>query len=109
MPRFDLAQLLRLVQDYGVTRLLAAPPIIVALAKQAIVDDYDLSTLRTVICGGAPLGADLATRCADRLGCTVRQTLWDDARPASHTCRPSIRIRPRSGRSVHALPAPNVR
>ncbi len=74
MPRFDLEQLLRLIETYGVTRLLAAPPIIVALANQAIVDDYDLSTLRTVICGGAPLSADLATRCADRLGCTVRQT-----------------------------------
>lgn len=44
-----------------------------ALARQAVVDDYDLSSLRIITCGAAPLGAELARSCADRLGCRVKQ------------------------------------
>ena len=43
MPRFDLEQFLRLHQDYEITRSFVAPPIVVALAKHPIVDQYDLS------------------------------------------------------------------
>ena len=46
MPRFDLEQFLSLHQDHGVTRAFVAPPIVVALAKHPIVDNYDLSALR---------------------------------------------------------------
>lgn len=49
------------------------PPIVLALARQAVVDDYDLSSLRIITCGAAPLGAELARSCADRLGCRVKQ------------------------------------
>jgi acyl-CoA synthetase (AMP-forming)/AMP-acid ligase II len=73
MPRFDLASLLQLVQDYGITRLNVVPPIVVALAKEPMVDDYDLSTVRAVVCGGAPVGEDVARLCAARLGCPVKQ------------------------------------
>ena len=74
MPRFELASFLQLIQAYRVTRLIAAPPVLVALAKQPIVDEYDLSSLQIVISGAAPLGADLAQRSAERLGCPVKQT-----------------------------------
>jgi acyl-CoA synthetase (AMP-forming)/AMP-acid ligase II len=51
MPRFDLPQFLQLHQDYRVTRSFVAPPIVVALAKHPIVDQYDLSSGSAV--GGA--------------------------------------------------------
>lgn len=73
MPRFDLAELLRLVQEYGVTRFEAVPPVVLALAKQPCVDDFDLSSLRLITSGAAPLGAGLASECAGRLGCRVKQ------------------------------------
>ena len=73
MPRFDLEDFLRLVQDYRVTRALVVPPIVLALARHPAVPRYDLSSLRLIASGAAPLGAALACECAARLGCPVRQ------------------------------------
>lgn len=73
MPRYDLETFLRAVQQYRVTRADVVPPIVLALARQPVVDDYDLSSLRVISSGGAPLGAELARSCADRLGCRVKQ------------------------------------
>jgi acyl-CoA synthetase (AMP-forming)/AMP-acid ligase II len=73
MPRFDLPQFLQLVQDHRVTKAYLVPPILVALAKHPLVDQYDLSSLRSIVSGAAPLGADLARAVVDRLGCEVKQ------------------------------------
>jgi acyl-CoA synthetase (AMP-forming)/AMP-acid ligase II len=73
MPRFDLDTFLRLAQQYRVTRVDVVPPIVLALARHPAVDNYDLSSLRIITCGAAPLGAALARSCADRLGCRVKQ------------------------------------
>ena len=73
MPRFDLEKFLQLVQNYRVTRALVVPPIVLALARHPAVPRYDLSSLRLITSGAAPLGADLASECADRLGCPVTQ------------------------------------
>src|SRR6266540_3902824 len=59
MPRFDLEEFLRLIQDYRVTQAFLVPPIILALAKHPLVDKYDLSSLETVLSGAAPLDAGL--------------------------------------------------
>ncbi|HMA33874.1 MAG TPA: 4-coumarate--CoA ligase family protein [Chloroflexia bacterium] len=85
MPRFDLEQFLRLIQDYGVTHAFVAPPIVLALAKQPVVEQFDLSKLRLVMSGAAPLGADVAQACADRLHCTVKQAYGlTESSPATH-------------------------
>ena len=73
MPRFDLAGFLGLVQEHRATFTIVVPPIVLALAGHPMVDDYDLSSLRLLGCGSAPLGADLEQRCTDRLGCEVVQ------------------------------------
>jgi acyl-CoA synthetase (AMP-forming)/AMP-acid ligase II len=73
MPRFDLEQFLQLMQNYGVTWAYLAPPLVLALAKQPLVDQYNLSKLKTILSGAAPLGKDVAQACAQRLGCLVRQ------------------------------------
>lgn len=73
MPRFDLAGFLQTMQDYGVTHAFLVPPIILALAKHPMVADYDLSKLKIIDSGAAPLGAELSHACAERLGCVVRQ------------------------------------
>jgi acyl-CoA synthetase (AMP-forming)/AMP-acid ligase II len=72
-PRFDLREFLRLVQEHRVTRAELVPPIVLALAKQSAVDDFDLSSLKIITSGAAPLSAELAHACAERLGCRVRQ------------------------------------
>jgi acyl-CoA synthetase (AMP-forming)/AMP-acid ligase II len=73
MPRFELEPFLRLLQDRAVSWALVVPPIVLALAKHPLVDRYDLSALRVVLSGAAPLGAELQRACADRLGCLVLQ------------------------------------
>jgi acyl-CoA synthetase (AMP-forming)/AMP-acid ligase II len=73
MPRFELTEFLRLVQAYRVTLVHVVPPIVLALAKQPAVADYDTSSLRLICSGAAPLGAELARSCARRLDCRVTQ------------------------------------
>lgn len=73
MPRFDLADFLRVVSEHRTTWVFIAPPIAVALAKHPLVDEYDLSSVKVVFSGAAPLDGSLAAAVARRLGCTVCQ------------------------------------
>jgi 4-coumarate--CoA ligase len=85
MPRFDLEQALQTIQDQQVTRFFAVPPMVLALAKHPIVDQYDLSSLKMVFSGAAPLGADLAQEAAKRIGCEVVQGYgMTELSPVSH-------------------------
>lgn len=85
MPRFDLEEFLRLHQQYGVTRSFVAPPIVVALAKHPVVDQYDLSHVQQFFSGAAPLSAELAAEAAGRLGCEVVQGYgMTEMSPVSH-------------------------
>ena len=73
MPRFDLEQFLQLHQDHGANRAFVAPPMIVAMAKHPVVDQYDLSKITQIFSGAAPLSAELATEAGKRIGCEVVQ------------------------------------
>ena len=89
MPRFDLEEFLRLHQEHGITRSFVAPPIVVALAKHPMVDNYDLSALRQVFSGAAPLSAELSLECGARLGCDVVQGYgMTELSPVSHLTPP---------------------
>jgi acyl-CoA synthetase (AMP-forming)/AMP-acid ligase II len=73
MPRFDFVQFLECVQKYRVNQAPLVPPIVLGLAKHPAVDQYDLSSLRQIGCGAAPLGAEVERACAQRLGCSIMQ------------------------------------
>ena len=73
MPRFDLDAALSLVESLRITRFFAVPPMVLALAKSPLVENYDLSSLKQVFSGAAPLGADLAEEAANRVGCEIVQ------------------------------------
>jgi acyl-CoA synthetase (AMP-forming)/AMP-acid ligase II len=73
MPRFDLEDFLRILQEQHITQGYLVPPIVLALAKHPMVDKYDLSPLRFIMSGAAPLDADLELACAGRLDCDVMQ------------------------------------
>ena len=89
MPRFDLEQFLSLHQEHGLTRAFVAPPMVVALAKHPLVDQYDLSSLKMVFSGAAPLSAELALECGARLDCEVVQGYgMTELSPVSHATPP---------------------
>jgi acyl-CoA synthetase (AMP-forming)/AMP-acid ligase II len=73
MPRFDLAEFLRLVQEHRLTHLYLVPPLVLALARHPLVAQYDLSSVKLVNSGAAPLDEELQRACAERLGCLVTQ------------------------------------
>ena len=73
MPRFELEQFLKLMQDHRITRAYLVPPIVLALAKHPAVEGVDLSALEVIMSGAAPLGEVLQRATADRIGCMVMQ------------------------------------
>ncbi len=73
MPRFDLEQFLQITQDYSVTHLYLVPPIVLALAKHPSVEKYNLSKVKLINSGAAPLDARIQQLTADRIGCLVTQ------------------------------------
>lgn len=73
MPRFDLEQFLKIIEDEKITIAYLVPPVILALAKHPMVEQFDLSSLRLIFSGAAPLGAEVALEAAERVGCDVVQ------------------------------------
>ena len=94
MPRFELGQFLDLLERYRVTRAYVVPPIALALAKDPAVDGRDLSALRHILCGAAPLGADLAKEVTERIGCSVTQGYgMTEMSPVTHMVPPGSAVK----------------
>lgn len=58
MERFELRKMLKAVEEFRVTDIAVAPPVVVAMCKENVKHGFDLSSIRWVACGGAPLGKD---------------------------------------------------
>src|SRR5439155_14507498 len=86
MPRFDLEQFLGLIQKYRVTLSHIVPPIVLKLAKDPSVEKYDLSSLKMIFSGAAPLGPELSRECMQRIGCGIRQGYgMTETSPVTHS------------------------
>nr|AGO89318.1 Ca4CL1 [Salix arbutifolia] len=59
MQKFEIVTLMELVEKYKVTIAPFVPPVVLAVAKCSVVDKYDLSSIRTVMSGAAPMGKEL--------------------------------------------------
>ncbi|KAK9766781.1 hypothetical protein K7432_003887 [Basidiobolus ranarum] len=60
MEKFDLLEFLKIIEKYRVTMTTIVPPIALALARHPIVQKFDISSLKSVVCGAAPLSRDLS-------------------------------------------------
>ncbi|KAL8050623.1 hypothetical protein ABFX02_06G092800 [Erythranthe guttata] len=67
MPKFEIGSLLELIQKHRVTVAAVVPPLVLALAKNPMVDKFDLSSIRMVLSGAAPLGKDLEAALLSRV------------------------------------------
>ena len=87
MPRFDLAEFLRVIADHQASFVFIAPPGRRGRSPSTRWSTrYDLSSLRVIFSGAAPLdGAARPRRSRPRLGCTVRQGYgMTEMSPVSH-------------------------
>lgn len=67
MPKFEIGAMLGLIERYKVTVAAVVPPLVLALAKNPILESFDLNSVRIVISGAAPLGKELQTALCRRL------------------------------------------
>lgn len=60
MPKFEINELMELIQKYRVTIAPFVPPILLGIAKSpAAAAKFDLSSVRRVVCGAAPMDRKL--------------------------------------------------
>ncbi|OAY84326.1 4-coumarate--CoA ligase-like 1 [Ananas comosus] len=59
MARFDMDAVMRAVERFRVTHLFCVPPVMIALAKLGRAGKYDLSSLKFIGSGAAPLGKEV--------------------------------------------------
>lgn len=59
VDKFEPETYLKCIEKYKIPVLLAVPPLIQFLLKSDIVEKYDLSSVKEIICGAAPLGRDV--------------------------------------------------
>jgi len=74
MPEFKFEKFLSHIQTHKITHLQTAPPVLVMLAKRPETQKYDISSLRNILCGAAPLSRDLQNEVSDRFRLNVVQT-----------------------------------
>jgi acyl-CoA synthetase (AMP-forming)/AMP-acid ligase II len=85
MPRFDFQEFLTAVQKYRVSILPLVPPIVLGMVKHPAVSQFDLSSVRLVFSGAAPLGEEIAQELSTKLGCPVVQGYgMTEASPVTH-------------------------
>lgn len=73
METFGYETFLKNIQQYKITHLQAAPPILVMLSKRPETSKYDLSTVRHILCGAAPLSKELQNDITRRFKLRVTQ------------------------------------
>ncbi|XP_020589147.1 4-coumarate--CoA ligase-like 7 [Phalaenopsis equestris] len=59
MAKFEMEAMLRSIEKYRVNYTFVVPPVMIALAKQAKTAKYNLSSLKVIGSGAAPLGKDV--------------------------------------------------
>jgi 4-coumarate--CoA ligase len=73
MKQFVYADFLQTVQDFKITHLQIAPPILVMLSKRPETKNYDLSSVTDVLCGAAPLSKELQNDVSKRFNIQINQ------------------------------------
>jgi 4-coumarate--CoA ligase len=73
MEKFQFDEFLRVIQTYKITHLQVAPPILVMLSKRPETVKYDISSVKHILCGAAPLSKDLQNDITRRFGARVTQ------------------------------------
>ena len=73
MSKFDIEKFCANIQKHKITFAYVVPPVVLLLGKHPVVDKYDLSSLRMMNSGAAPLTQELVETVYKRLGVPIKQ------------------------------------
>ncbi len=97
LPRYELNQFLKTLEGFEVTVAPLVPPLVLTLSRALEVDNFDLSTLRSIHCGAASLPWKVAQTCSRRLKCEIKYGYGlTEVSPLSHASVPSKPDKPGS-------------
>ncbi|KAH7081375.1 hypothetical protein BKA63DRAFT_207176 [Paraphoma chrysanthemicola] len=85
MPAFEMKTFLETIQEHRITFIYVAPPVIVRLARDQMVEKYDLSSLKMITSGAAPLTRELVDAVHKRLNIRINQAYGlSETSPMTH-------------------------
>lgn len=88
MSKFDIEKWCSHVQNYRVTFSYIVPPVVLLLGKHPAVDKYDLSSLRMMNSGAAPLTQELVEAVYSRIKVGIKQGYGlSETSPTTHSQR----------------------
>lgn len=86
MPKFDMEVFCRTIQQYRITFAYIAPPVLVQLSRSDEAKKYDLSSLRMLTSGAAPLTRELVDDIHQKFKIKVNQAYGlSETSPMTHT------------------------
>ncbi|KAK5173589.1 uncharacterized protein LTR77_002270 [Saxophila tyrrhenica] len=85
MPKFDIEDWCRIVQNEKITFAYVVPPVVLLLSKHPVVEKYDLSSLRMMSSGAAPLTKEIVHAVHKRTSLKVKQGYGlSETSPSTH-------------------------
>ena len=86
MPKFNLEGFCKITQDHKITFCYVAPPVILQLSKAPVVSKYEMSSIKMINSGAAPLTKELVDAVWERLKIKVKQGYGlSETSPTTHT------------------------
>ena len=73
LPKFEPDSLLHSISDYRVSHVFLVPPLALFFANHPLVDRYNLSSVKHMICAASTLSEPIAKVILERVGTVVRQ------------------------------------
>ena len=86
MSKFEIEKFCSIIQKHSITFAYIVPPVVLLLGKHPVVDKYDLSSLRMLNSGAAPLTQELVEAVYRRLKVPIKQGYGlSETSPTTHT------------------------
>lgn len=86
MAKFEVERFCTIVQDFRITFAYIVPPVVLLLGKHPVITRYNLSSLRMLNSGAAPLTQELVEAVYRRIQCPIKQGYGlSETSPTTHT------------------------
>lgn len=86
MSKFSIEGFCSTIQNHRITFVYVVPPVVLLLAKHPVVNSYDLSSVRMMSSGAAPLTRELVNAVYKRLKIPVKQGYGlSETSPSTHS------------------------